>query len=133
MVWRNSVIDSNYAMQSGADAFTLINSMAVPPTAVLCWDDMSAFGLMCSAAEHGVKIPQDLSVVGFDDLTFAEFSTPKLTTIRLSQDGIGQRLFKSLKRKVENEAVMLARDNEPIATHLILRKSTAIAKSALKN
>ena len=56
-----------------------------PPTAVLCFSDATAFGVVHAASRLGVSVPDDLSVVGFDDVPLASRMTPPLTTIR--QDG----------------------------------------------
>ncbi len=51
-----------------------------PPSAVMCSNDMTAIGVMREAYDHGIAIPRDLSVVGFDDIRLAQFIIPPLTT-----------------------------------------------------
>ncbi len=61
------------------------------PTAILCSNDMTAIGVLRAAYMQGLRVPQDLSVIGLDDIDFAEFTLPPLTTIRLSRARPGAR------------------------------------------
>lgn len=93
------------------------------PTAIFCYNDLSALGLLASAHEHGVRIPEDLAVVGFDNAPYAEISAPPLTTI-------DQRTAEMGRLAVEN--ILAALREEPIADiqlrgELIIRRSTTEA------
>jgi DNA-binding LacI/PurR family transcriptional regulator len=66
------------------------------PTAVFCYNDMSALGVMQQAEAAGFRIPQDLSIVGFDDLFFASQLRPPLTTVRQPKKDMGQRAMEHL-------------------------------------
>jgi DNA-binding LacI/PurR family transcriptional regulator len=61
-----------------------------PPTAVFCYNDMTAIGLLRAARETGLTIPEDLAVVGFDDILLASYVSPSLTTIAQSKAEMGQ-------------------------------------------
>ena len=63
---------------------------ADPPTAIVCDDDILAGGVYLAARERGLRIPEDLSVVGFDDLPFARVLSPPLTTVRRRRPGAGR-------------------------------------------
>jgi DNA-binding LacI/PurR family transcriptional regulator len=67
---------------AGHAAFERLLSLPVPPTAVLCATDQVALGAMAAAARRGVRVPEEVSVVGFDDIPLAQFTVPSLTTIR---------------------------------------------------
>ena len=58
------------------------------PSAVLCSNDMTAIGVMRAAFDLSLNIPRDLSVIGFDDIRLAQFMTPPLTTVQMSQTEI---------------------------------------------
>jgi DNA-binding LacI/PurR family transcriptional regulator len=93
-----------------------------PMTAVYCDDDLLAGGVYLAARERGVGIPGDLSVVGFDDLPFAQVFEPPLTTIRIDPEALGGESFEVL-------AALMSGEPEPpgrvLPVELILRGSTA--------
>jgi LacI family transcriptional regulator, repressor for deo operon, udp, cdd, tsx, nupC, and nupG len=73
------------------------------PTAVYCDDDLLAGGLYLAARERGLRIPEDLSVVGFDDLPFAKVFEPPLTTIRIDPEALGSEAFSLLAALMAGE------------------------------
>ena len=93
------------------------------PTAVVCDDDLLAGGLYLAARERGIRIPDELSVVGFDDLPFAKVFTPPLTTIRIDPEALGSEAFELL-------AVLLAGEPAPpgriLPVEFVHRHSTAL-------
>lgn len=77
---------------SGAQqAAAQLLDLAHPPTAILCYNDMSALGVLAEAARRQQKIPRDLSVCGFDDLFFTPFLDPPLTSLRQPKKEIGAK------------------------------------------
>jgi DNA-binding LacI/PurR family transcriptional regulator len=76
---------------SGQRALAALLERASPPTAVFCYNDMTAVGLLLAARERGLRLPKDLSVVGFDDIPFAAYVYPALTTIAQPKFDMGQR------------------------------------------
>ncbi len=93
------------------------------PTAVVCDDDIMAGGLYVAARELGLRIPQDLSVVGFDDLAHAAVLDPPLTTMRADADLLGATAFELLAARMADPAGRARRVVQPVA--LIARGSTA--------
>lgn len=75
------VVEGNFDLQSGRDAFWRLFSLSRRPTAVFCLNDATAIGLMNEAEKAGLKIPEDLSVAGFDGVDHANFVSPPLTTM----------------------------------------------------
>jgi DNA-binding LacI/PurR family transcriptional regulator len=105
-----------------------LNSLAERPTAILCSNDMTAIGVMRAAYEYGVPIPRDLSVVGFDDVRLAEFTTPPLTTVQMSQKLLAEYAFRALRTEVEVRTSPGEAGHEyELTTNLVLRGSTALA------
>ena len=94
------IMRGDFSLQSGHEAARRIVAMPERPTAVFCASDMVAIGLMSGLAQHGLRVPQDISVVGFDDIEIAAYSQPPLTTIRQDRHALGrraaQRLLQSL-------------------------------------
>ena len=73
------------------------------PTAIYCDDDLLAGGVYLAARERGLRIPGDLSVVGFDDLPFARVLEPPLTTIRIDPEALGGEAFELLAALMAGE------------------------------
>jgi len=93
-----------------------------PPTAVVCANDLSALGALEEAQLRGHKVPQSISIVGFDDIDEAALASPPLTTIRLPPHEIGvvaaEKLIERLKGREESSYTF-------IKGELIIRESTA--------
>ena len=104
-------------------ALRKVASIAPMPTAVMCSNDVTAIGVMRQAFERGISIPQQLSVVGFDDVHLAQFMTPPLTTIRMSQSGIAELAFKALLNDVERKTPSENGTEYLLETELVLRQT----------
>ena len=94
------------------------------PSAVLCSNDMTAIGVMHAAAEASMQIPEDLSVIGFDDIHIARFTVPPLTTVRMSCQELAHCAFKALRSHLE-DGVEHWQDRFDVKTRLKVRASTA--------
>jgi len=94
-----------------------------PPTAMLCGNDLQALGVYEAARQAGVRIPGDLSVVGFDDISYAMWCGPSLTTVRQPLAEMGAIAARLVLALAEGETVTQARVE--LATALIVRDSTA--------
>jgi len=95
------------------------------PTAVFCFNDMTAIGLLNALYERGVRVPEDLSVVGFDDVDFAAHFSPPLTTVRQPTDMMGRRLVHLLQDLIEGEDDV---EPEMLPTELVVRGTTGPAR-----
>ena len=84
------VSQGDFSIKSGAEAAACLFSRAAPPTAVFCFNDEMAMGVIAHARSRGLHVPTDLSVVGFDDIRFAECVDPPLTTIAQPMREIGE-------------------------------------------
>lgn len=98
-----------------------------PPTAIFGGSDEQAFGVMEAARVSGLSVPDDLSVVGFDDLPMARWSSPPLTTVRQPLADMGRMAGRMLHRLIDGEALETHRVE--LATNLVLRASTAAPRS----
>jgi DNA-binding LacI/PurR family transcriptional regulator len=97
-------------------------SLPRPPTAVVAGNDAQAFGVLQVLAEHGLRAPDDLSVVGFDDVPVASWATPALTTVRQPLAAMAATAFRLLRSDPDTVAGE-ARHIE-LATSLVIRAST---------
>ena len=93
-------------------------------TAVYCANDEMAFGLIRALHEHGLRVPQDVSVVGFDDIALSEFLSPPLTTVRQDFRRIGAELVRLVLEQLRSKES--ARTRVLIPTELIVRGTTAV-------
>jgi LacI family transcriptional regulator len=123
------VIEGDHTLEGGARAMQSLLAKRQRPTAVLCSNDMTALGVMRTCYEKSLSIPKDLSLVGFDDIKFAQFLLPPLTTIRMSQTEIARIAFNALLAELERSKPSEHGTEYLLQTSLVLRDSTAIAPS----
>jgi len=97
------------------------------PTAVLASNDLAAIGMMRAIRRAGCSVPQDMSVVGFDDIRLAEFTEPPLTTVHLSRRELAQQAFAALLH--DREGLFKAPAAGKLQTHLFIRESTCRANA----
>ncbi len=116
------LIQTDYSLTEGQGSVKTLLSLADPPTAIFCSNDYLALGAMKGARELGLKLPKDLSIVGFDDIEIASFVIPALTTIRQPAYEMGKLGAELLFQRMENPATPTQR---MLDTELIVRDSTA--------
>jgi LacI family transcriptional regulator len=97
-------------------------------TAIFALTDAIAVGILRAASELGLKVPQELSVVGFDDLQLASHVIPRLTTIAQPVEQIGQKATELLMRQIQSPQTLP--ETVKLDTHLVIRESTAPPRSA---
>ncbi|MFZ0293128.1 MAG: LacI family DNA-binding transcriptional regulator [Candidatus Sulfotelmatobacter sp.] len=124
------IVVGDHRMEGGMRALVELTSLSNRPTAVLCSNDMTAIGVMREAYDHNIRIPDDLSVVGFDDIRMAEFTIPPLTTVQMSQHELAKIAFQALLTEVECEPSAHQHHKYELNTSLVLRRSTALAQAA---
>jgi LacI family transcriptional regulator len=88
--------EGNHRMDGGHEAMMRLLQKPLRPTAVLTSNDMTAIGAMGAISERGLKIPLDISLIGFDDIELSAFTQPGLTTVRLSRQEIAKVAFRAL-------------------------------------
>ena len=115
-LWAGSGFDFNDACRA---ALTLLD-VRDPPTAVICDDDILAGGVYMAARSLGLRIPGDVSVVGFDDLPFAQVLSPGLTTVGADAPGLGAAAFEALALVMSGEEV----GGRTLPVELVVREST---------
>lgn len=85
-----AMIETRYSIANGADAFAALMSSPPRPTAVMCGNDVLAAGAIRQAHSLGLRVPEDVSITGFDDIEIAEITTPALTTVRVPHKEMGR-------------------------------------------
>jgi LacI family transcriptional regulator len=126
------LIEGDHTIEAGIRAMSALALLSHRPSAVICSNDMTAIGVMREAFDLSLNIPRDLSVVGFDNIRLAQFMTPPLTTVQMSQTEIAGVAFRALLDLVDP-----ARNGTPpevgvIRTDLVLRYSTALVSGRLR-
>jgi LacI family transcriptional regulator, galactose operon repressor len=120
------LVEGDHTLEGGQTALTNLIALRPRPTAILCSNDMTAIGVIREAYDLDLSIPSELSVIGFDDIRLAQFTTPPLTTVQMSQRELAKLAFQALISEVETDAPG-HRVEYKLVTSLILRDSTALA------
>jgi LacI family transcriptional regulator len=120
------VIECDHTLKGGVGGFEKLREQPARPTAVLCSNDMTAIGVLRAAYMAGLRVPQDLSVVGLDDIDFAEFTLPPLTTIRLSRVDLAKAAFEALRLQAEDPGNPKMQREFLVSTSLVVRDSTGV-------
>lgn len=109
--------------ESGAAATARLLTGSTPPTAIFALNDRMAIGSIRYLTQHGWRVPQQISVIGFDDIPLASICSPDLTTVRQPAMEMGQQAARLLLELIENDATLM----QPIVlpTELVVRASTS--------
>lgn len=125
------IVEGEHTLESGRDAMERILALAERPTAIMCSNDMTAIGVQHALFEAELRVPEDFSLIGFDDIHLAEYTIPPLTTVRMS--------CKDLALKAVDALVTHLQGDEPnvdagamIPTRLIVRQTTGVPKEGKK-
>jgi LacI family transcriptional regulator len=118
-----------FCYQDGIEGTAALLDLPEPPTAVFAGSDETAAGVIEAARVRGLRIPEDLSVVGFDDTEIARFASPPLTTVRQPLREMGGVALRTALRLAANEK--LDSHHVELATELVVRHSTAVPKKTV--
>jgi DNA-binding LacI/PurR family transcriptional regulator len=98
-----------------------------PFTALVAFNDISAIGAIRALRDYNLRVPEDISVIGFDDIRAAAYTLPRLTTINQPLEEIGRIATQSLLNRIHN--TVPPRDEITVEPELVVRESTGPAKS----
>ncbi|AOZ92050.1 LacI family DNA-binding transcriptional regulator [Paenibacillus crassostreae] len=116
----------DYSFEGGSLSMESLLSLQIPPTGVVCTSDMAAFGAIHEIEKQGIAVPQDISVIGFDNTYYAQVFKPALTTINQNTHNIGIRAIENLIKMIEKTNTQPPVLTEP--SSLVIRQSTARVK-----
>jgi LacI family transcriptional regulator len=119
----SSVVNSNYRVDAGASAVRSLLAAPELPTIIFCGSDLIAMGAMNALQEAGIRIPEDVSVIGIDDISFAFLAHPPLTTIRVPRERLGRIAFQALDKMLQLKR--RKGNDDYLETGLVVRQSTA--------
>jgi LacI family transcriptional regulator len=117
------MLQGGYTYRAGVRMGLELLGRESPPTAVFAACDLIALGVLEAARQAGLRVPHDLSVIGFDDTPPALWSAPPLTTVRQNMTGLGRVALRTLVEIAEGRKPVSHRIE--LATSLVLRQSTA--------
>ena len=115
-----SLLEADYSLKDGGSAFEKIMSLKVPPTAVICGNDVLAAGAIVKARHLSVGVPDQVSITGFDDIDLASAVFPPLTTVRVPQIDMGEMAAELLLKLLANDSDVSSIEFE---TEIIMRDS----------
>jgi LacI family transcriptional regulator len=121
------VMAGDYTQAGGRQAAEALFARSEPPTAVFCANDLSALGVLQVAQVRGLRVPQYVAVVGFDDIDEAALAQPPLTTFSQPPRLVGQVIAETLLERLGGRTEAIRR---PVAGKLVIRASTAPPRSS---
>ncbi len=125
------IVEGDHTMDGGRAAIERIVLHAELPTAVVCSNDMTAIGVLHGLYRTTHKVPNDISVVGFDDIHLAQFMLPPLTTVQMSCKHLAAAAVQALRAGIEPDHPRAAQKEWQIPTRLVVRQSTAFPRGSL--
>ncbi len=116
-----AIIEGDGWLEDGTKAFELLSRLVPRPTAVVCYNDLAALGLLGAAGRAGVRVPDELSVIGFDDISLSAHSVPPLTTVRQPKMEMGCAAVKLCLASLQGDESQ----DQVYRGELIIRQSAA--------
>src|SRR6188474_2503782 len=116
------VMNGDFSIESGAVAAERLLGRKEPPTAIFCFNDEMAIGVIDTARRRKLRIPNDLSLVGFDDIRFARYTDPPLTTVAQPMRQIGEGTVRLLLEILQGQG---SPESVTLPHMLVVRSSTA--------
>jgi DNA-binding LacI/PurR family transcriptional regulator len=124
------LVEGDHTMEGGVEAMDRLLRARKMPTAVMCSNDMTAIGVLHKLYRAGLRVPDDLSVIGFDDIHIAQVTIPPLTTIQMSCFELAQAAVTALRAHVEEGGE--PKRSYKIGTRLVVRGSTGFPKGTMR-
>lgn len=120
------VLETTYSIENGAEAFRVLMSEDPSPTVVMCGNDVLAVGALDMAKRMGLRVPEDISITGFDDIEIAQISSPRLTTVHVPHREMGRQAARMLVGLLQGQADF---ESKRLETDLRLRETLGVLPS----
>ncbi|KIE22639.1 transcriptional regulator [Vibrio sinaloensis] len=124
----NWIVESDFECEGGYEAFNQMFAKGKLPSAIFVSNDMMAMGVINAAHEKGIRIPEDLSIIGYDDIQISKFMTPALTTIHQPKYRLGKAAVEALLQRLNNS--YLDPQVVQLEPSLVERKSVSAPKQS---
>jgi LacI family transcriptional regulator len=125
------IVEGHHTVEGGISAMEKLIALRELPTAILCSNDMSAIGVLHALHRTPHTVPQEISVVGFDDIHLAQFMLPPLTTVQMSSKSLAAAAVEALRAGIEPDHPKSAQREWQISTRLIVRQSSSFPRDTL--
>ncbi|HEU4678416.1 MAG TPA: substrate-binding domain-containing protein [Terrimicrobiaceae bacterium] len=122
------IVQSQLAFETGREGVRKLFAYGNPPTALICSNDIIATGAMAECHDRGLRVPHDVSITGFEDLSIASYVRPSLTTIRWSQNDLGRLAGEAIVAHISDPASLPTHVEIPV--ELIVRNTTMAPEGA---
>jgi DNA-binding LacI/PurR family transcriptional regulator len=121
------IIEGDHTMEGGMAAAERLTAQKALPTAIMCSNDMLAIGVLHRLSRSGLRVPDDISLIGFDDIHMSAMMMPPLTSVLMSRADLARGAVYALRGHLEGDA----KREYKIATQLVVRESTAFPKGTM--
>src|SRR5580658_4323327 len=125
------IVEGDHTMEGGIGAMERLTAANEVPTAVMCSNDMTAIGALHALYRTTHHVPEEISVVGFDDIHLAQFMLPPLTTVQMSCTHLAAAAVEALRAGIERDHAKAETKEWRIPTQLVVRQSTAFPRGTL--
>jgi len=125
---QNFIVEGDHTMEGGMAAGDQLLAQKSMPTAIMCSNDMLAIGILHKLSREGLRVPNDVSIIGFDDIHMAEMMMPPLTSIQMSRSALAHAAVSALRAHVEKTS---PQREYPIDTRLVVRQSTDFPRGTM--
>jgi LacI family transcriptional regulator len=123
------IIEGDHTMEGGMAAAEKLLTGTSLPTAIMCSNDMMAIGVLHKAYRAGLRVPDDLSVIGFDNIHLTQMTIPPLTTVQMSCSALARAAVMALRAQIEKTPSL--KSDAPIETQLVVRESTGFPRGSM--
>lgn len=124
------LIEGDHTMEGGVRGMATILTATSRPTAIMCSNDMTAVGVLHTAYKSGLRVPEDLSVIGFDDIHMARAVIPPLTSVQMSRVDLATAAVNALRAHAEGKS---PHREYAIETQLVVRESTGFPAGTMRH
>jgi LacI family transcriptional regulator len=125
----DSIVEGDHTMEGGFAAAEQLFQRAEIPTAIVCSNDMTAIGVLHAVSDRGMRVPENISIIGFDDIHMAQFTVPPLTSIRMAVSDLATAALDALLSTMNGYTNKSVKDPSRIPTRLIVRQTSGYPRS----
>lgn len=125
------IVEGNHTMEGGMSAVERLIALPEMPTAIMCSNDMTAIGVLHGLYRTTYKVPEDISVVGFDNIHLSQFMLPPLTTVQMACKDLATAAVEALRAGIERDHPKASKTEWYVPTRLVVRQSTAFPRGTL--
>jgi LacI family transcriptional regulator, galactose operon repressor len=126
-----SIVEGSHTLEGGMEGMRILANNKIKPTAVMCSNDMTAIGVLHELYNTKTRVPDDISVIGFDDIHIAKFTFPPLTTIQMACSDLARSAIEALRAGIESSSDLSDAKEWTIPTRLIVRQTTSYPSGSM--